>query len=48
LGPSKRDKIAGYWRRLANEELHDLNCLPSIIWVIKPRIIDVRHMACLG
>jgi len=47
FGP-KRDKIAGYWRRLANEELHDLYCLLNIIWVIKPRIKGVGHAACLG
>jgi len=23
---------------MANEELHDLYCLPNIIWVFKPRI----------
>jgi hypothetical protein len=35
FGP-KRDKTAVYWRRLANEELHDLSCSPNIL-VIKPR-----------
>jgi len=27
----KRDKAAGYWKRLANEELHDLSCIPNIL-----------------
>jgi hypothetical protein len=34
FGP-KRDEVTGEWRRLHNEELHDLYCLPHIIWVIK-------------
>jgi hypothetical protein len=30
FGP-KRDEVAGGWRRLHNEELHDLNSLPDIL-----------------
>jgi hypothetical protein len=30
FGP-KRDKVTGEWRKLHNEELHDLYSLPSII-----------------
>jgi hypothetical protein len=34
LGP-KRDEVTGEWRKLNNEELHDLYCSPSIIRIIK-------------
>jgi hypothetical protein len=33
----KRDEVIGGWRKLHNEELHNLYCLPSIIRIIKPR-----------
>jgi hypothetical protein len=33
----KRDKVMGGWRKLHNEELHDLYCSPSIIKIIKLR-----------
>jgi hypothetical protein len=36
LGP-KRDGATGRWRKLNNEELHDLYSLPSIIRIIKSR-----------
>jgi hypothetical protein len=36
FGP-KRDEVTGEWRTLHNEELHDLNCSPSIIRIIKSR-----------
>jgi hypothetical protein len=36
FGP-KREEVAGGWRRLHNEELHNLYTSPNIIWVIKPR-----------
>jgi hypothetical protein len=32
---SKRDEVAGKWRRLHNEELNDLYSSHSIVWVIK-------------
>jgi hypothetical protein len=35
----KRDEVTGEWRKLHNEELHDLYSSPSII-----RIIKVRRM----
>jgi stalled ribosome rescue protein Dom34 len=34
FGP-KRDKMVGGWRKLYNEELHDLYFLQNIIRVIK-------------
>jgi hypothetical protein len=36
FGP-KRDAVTGEWRRLKNEELHDLYSLPNIIRIIKLR-----------
>jgi hypothetical protein len=36
FGP-KRDEVTGGWRKLHNEELRDLNSLPSIIRMIKSR-----------
>jgi hypothetical protein len=36
FGP-KRDEVIGGWRKLHNEELHNLYCSPSIIRIIKPR-----------
>jgi hypothetical protein len=32
---SKRDEVKGEWRKLHNEELHDLYCSPNIVRVIK-------------
>jgi hypothetical protein len=34
---SKRDEGAGGWRKLHNEELHNLHSSPSIIRMIKSR-----------
>jgi hypothetical protein len=36
FGP-KRDKVIGDWRKLHNEELHNLYCSTSIIRIIKSR-----------
>jgi hypothetical protein len=36
FGP-KRDGLTGEWRKLQNEELHDLYSSPSIIRIIKTR-----------
>jgi hypothetical protein len=36
FGP-KRDKVAGGWRRLHNEELHNLYASPNVMRVIKSR-----------
>jgi hypothetical protein len=36
FGP-KRDEVTGGWRKLYNEELHNMNASPSIIRMIKSR-----------
>jgi hypothetical protein len=44
-GP-ERKKVTGKWRRLHNEELYDLYCPLSIVWVIKSRRMRwARHVA---
>jgi hypothetical protein len=35
----KREEVAGGWRKLHNEELHKLYSLPSIIRIIKSRMM---------
>jgi hypothetical protein len=45
-GP-KRDEVTGGWRKLHNEELHNLYCSPNIIIMIKPRRMG-RHIARTG
>jgi hypothetical protein len=45
----KRDEVTGEWRKIHNEELHDLYYSPNIVRVIKPRIIIwVGHVARMG
>jgi hypothetical protein len=39
----KRDEVIGYWRKLHNEELHNLYSSPSII-----RLVRSRRMRCAG
>jgi hypothetical protein len=48
LGP-KRDEVTGEWRKLHNEELHDLYSSPSIIGIIKSRSMRwAGHVARMG
>jgi hypothetical protein len=48
FGP-KRDEVTGEWRKLHNEELHDLYSSPSIIRVIKSRRMRwADHVARMG
>jgi hypothetical protein len=40
---TKRDEVTGGWRKLHNEELHDLYSSPSIV-----RVINARRMRWAG
>jgi hypothetical protein len=45
----KRDEVTGEWRKLHNEELHDLYSSPSIIRIMKARSIRwAWHVARMG
>jgi hypothetical protein len=42
---SKRDEVTGVSRKLHNEELNDLYCSSTIVWVIKTRRMRwMRHV----
>jgi hypothetical protein len=48
FGP-KRDEVTGEWRKLHNEELNDLYCLPNIVRVVKSRRMRwAGHVARMG
>jgi hypothetical protein len=48
FGP-KRDEMTGEWRKLHNEELHDLYSSPSIIRIMKARRMRwAGHVARMG
>jgi hypothetical protein len=42
---TKRDEVTGEWRKLHNEELHDLYSSPNIVQVIKSRMRWTRYVA---
>jgi hypothetical protein len=44
FGP-RRDEVTGEWRKLRNEELHDLYSSPSIIIIIKSKMRWTGHVA---
>jgi hypothetical protein len=45
----KRNEIMGGWRKLHNEELHNMYCSPSIIRIIKSRMMRLAgHVARMG
>jgi hypothetical protein len=48
FGP-KRDEVTGGWRKLHNEELHNLYSSPNIITMIKSRRMTlVGHVGRMG
>jgi hypothetical protein len=45
----KRDEVTGEWEKLHNEELNDFYSSPSIIRIIKARMVRwVGHVARMG
>jgi hypothetical protein len=40
----ERDEVTGGWRKLHNEQLHNLYCTPNIIRVARPRRIITAHV----
>jgi hypothetical protein len=48
FGP-KRDEVIGGWRKLNNEELHNLYSSQSVIRIIKSRRMRwTWHVTCMG
>jgi hypothetical protein len=48
FGP-KRDEVTGEWRKLHNEELHDLYSSPTIVQMIKlRRMRSAGHLTRMG
>jgi len=46
---SRRDEVTGEWRKIHNEELNNLYCLPNIVRVIKSRRMRwAGHVARMG
>jgi hypothetical protein len=46
---AKKDEVTGHWRKLHNEELHDLYCSLNVIWAIKSRRLRwTEHVARMG
>jgi hypothetical protein len=47
FGP-KRNEVTGEWRKLHNEELHNLYSSPDIVRQIKSRRMWAGHVARMG
>jgi hypothetical protein len=47
FGP-KRDKVTGDWKKLHNEELHNLHSSASIVGMVKSRMRWEGHVARTG
>jgi hypothetical protein len=47
FGPES-DEVGRHWRRLHNEELHDLDSSPNIVWVIKNNEMGGACRTCWG
>jgi hypothetical protein len=48
FGP-EREEVAGSWRKLHNEELHNFYASPNIIYLMKSRwMICIGHVARMG
>jgi hypothetical protein len=45
---SKREDVGGGWRRLYNEELHNLCVSPNIKVIISKKMGWVKHVAHMG
>ena len=46
---AKRDEVTGEWRKLHNEELHNLYSSPNIVQLIQSRRMRLAwHVACMG
>jgi hypothetical protein len=49
ISEPQRDEVTGGWRKLHNEELHGLYSSPSIVRVIKARMMRwAGHVARMG
>jgi hypothetical protein len=46
FGPKREE--SGSWRKLHNDELHDLYSSPNIVRVIKSRRMWAGHVTCMG
>jgi hypothetical protein len=40
---SKMEEVAGVWRRLHNEEYHNLYLSPNVIRMMKTRRVSCKH-----